>query len=35
MSNPSVLVSADNSPTVPRERCLAVRYPGNPDAFAG
>ena len=32
MSNPSVLASANNVPSNPSERRVAVRYPGNPDA---
>ncbi len=32
MSNPSVSVSPNNVPFAPRERRVAVRYPGNPDA---
>jgi hypothetical protein len=32
MSNPSLLVSESNGPVGDRERRVAVRYPGNPDA---
>jgi hypothetical protein len=32
MSNPSLLVSANNDPVGSRERRVAVRYPGNTDA---
>jgi hypothetical protein len=32
MSHPSLLVSANNDPVPHRERRVAVRYPGNPDA---
>jgi hypothetical protein len=32
MSNPSLLVSANNDPVIQHERRVAVRYPGNPDA---
>jgi hypothetical protein len=32
MSNPSIFVSANKSPVDFRERRVAVRYPGNPDA---
>ncbi len=32
MSNPSLLASANNGPVHSRERRVAVRYPGNPDA---
>lgn len=32
MSNPSLLVSENNGSASSRERRVAVRYPGNPDA---